>query len=196
MFRALILMGLRGSGKSTIGRVLGARVGGVCLEVDALVAERLGVRDAGEAFARVGEAGFREAEVEVLGAVLDGIESEGGRGADRVIVSLGGGTPTAPGASELLRRARDSIGILLVYLHADVGVLSERLREVGEDGNRPSLTGKGVVEEIGEVYASRDGLYRELASAVIEVGGESVDGAVEAVRAYWVTDAEGGTGLS
>lgn len=186
-------MGLRASGKTTLGRVVAARVGGVCVDLDDVVVESLGVSDAKEAFARFGEAGFRTAETRELGRVLGAARDVAGGG---VVVALGGGTPTAPGAKDVLRGAVAVGSVVLVYLHAEPGLLAARLGGVrGEDRGRPSLTGADVVDEVGAVYAARDGLYRSLAGAsggVVEVGGVDADAAVCELLSRWGDGARGG----
>jgi shikimate kinase len=73
-----------------------------------------------------------------------------------------------------------------VYLRAAPGALRTRL--ASDDPDRPSLTGGDPLAEIGRVHAARDGLYRELADAVIDasgaperVGSEMLD----VVRGWW-----------
>ncbi len=112
-------------------------------------------------------------------------------GVERVVVSLGGGTPTAPGAAESLRRLTERGDCAVVYLHAPPEMLADRLRGEGAQGGRPSLTGRGAVEEVGDVYVARDELYRSLATAVVEVGEMSVDAAAEALIGLW---SRGGSG--
>lgn len=154
----LVLMGLRGSGKSTVGRAAAERWGVGFVDLDDRTLARLrgahGVNTIAEAFTVLGEPVFRRAEC----AALEDVLGEGG------VIALGGGTPMAPGASELLRTS----GALLVYLHLDPEALRERIRaEI--DHRRPALrSGGDAVGEIKEVYAERDPLYRLLAQAILE----------------------------
>lgn len=157
----LVLMGLRGSGKSTLGGLLGVRLGRGVVDLDERTLARLGCATASDAFATLGEAAFRRAETESLRDVLR---------TPAQIVALGGGTPTSPGAAALLRGERDGGRALNVYLHASPDELRRRL--AGTDmANRPGLLGGDPLAEIDAVYAARDPLYRSLASAVVEVGG-------------------------
>jgi shikimate kinase len=158
----LILIGLRGSGKTTVGGLLAARLGRPFVDLDDAVAVALNARSAGEAWRARGEAAFRSAEVTALRDAL--------RVPERVL-SLGGGTPTASGAVELLNAERASGRVRIVYLAASPAVLRQRL--AGTDlASRPSLTGAGVLGEIDAVHAARDGLYRSLADAVIDTAGQ------------------------
>ena len=179
----MVLMGLRASGKSTVGRVLAARVGGVFVDLDSVVCERLGVDDASEAFARFGETGFREAESEALSDVL------GAAGDGRAVLALGGGTPTAPGAAETLTNAAEEGRALVVYLHAIAEDLAERLRAEPGAAGRPSLTGGDIADEVGAVHAARDGHYRSIAAGsggIVEVGGgASIDSVVDELTRLW-----------
>lgn len=56
----------------------------------------------------------------------------------------------------------------VIYLRASANVLAERLAEDPEDAQRPSLTGKPIVEEMLDVLASREPLYQEVAHHVLD----------------------------
>lgn len=161
---SLVLMGLRGSGKSTLGRAVADRLGRPCIDLDDRTVEALGATSVAEAWRTLGETAFRAAESRVLREVLSAPGS--------AIVSLGGGTPTAPGAADLLREVAGRGRAIIVYLHARPETLRARLGQTGV-ADRPSLTGRGTIGEIDEVYAARDGLYRAIATRVVEVDAES-----------------------
>jgi len=181
----IVLMGLRASGKTTLGRAVAERVGWRFVDLDERVCVALGVEHAGEAFARLGEAAFRAAEREELERVLGEASGSG-----EVVVSLGGGTPTAAGAGALLRRA-SAAGARVVYLRNGPETLSARLRGAPADANRPALTrpadgeaaggdeAERVAAEVGEVFARRDGLYVELATDVVEADGLEPEALIE-----------------
>ncbi|CCK05776.1 Shikimate kinase III [Cronobacter sakazakii 696] len=57
---------------------------------------------------------------------------------------------------------------MVIYLNVPVEVLAQRLEAFPEAGQRPTLTGKPVTEEIADVLAVRDALYRECAHHVID----------------------------
>jgi shikimate kinase len=90
--------------------------------------------------------------------------------ADDCVLSLGGGTPTYPESKEMIRgHIRESSGkVALVYLRATPATLASRLSAT-DLSSRPSLTGRGVIEEIGELFDKRDPLYTSLATRVIDV---------------------------
>ncbi len=156
----IVLIGLRGAGKSVVG-ALWARARGVAFrDLDEIVVRRLDAGNVREAWSRVGERGFREAEVEALHGALH----------DPGVLALGGGTPTAPGAEDALRDARARGGTRIVYLRATAAVLRERM---GDGGDRPALLGKDALDEVPAVLAARDARYVRLADVVIETSGKS-----------------------
>lgn len=170
----LLLMGLRGSGKTTIGRALAALESRRFLDLDELTPRELSSPDVARAFADHGEPAFRAAEVLALARILD---EQWGPEPGRVI-ALGGGTPTAPGAADLLQ-ARERTGrIVLVYLRCPAGELRRRLmlpEAARHAAQRPSLTGAPMLDEIEEVFARRDPLYQRLATRVVEGPGTLAD---------------------
>lgn len=172
----LLLIGLRGSGKTTIGRALAERERRAFLDLDDVTAAFLGCDSVAEAWERHGEGGFREAEARALAAVLH----DSGR-----IIALGGGTPTAPGAAELIDAATREARAVVVYLRCTPAELRARLASLDDAAmaNRPSLTGGHPLDEVGEIFARRDGLYVALASRVIE-GIETIGDALTAFRGW------------
>jgi len=171
---SLLLIGLRGSGKSTLARALADRAGRPALDLDDCTREYLGAGTISELFARYGEARFRGAEYRALvNQAITGARMG-------PVVALGGGTPTAPGASEFLRDAASRGLCVIVYLRATPATLRERLaRDMGED--RPSLTGADPLDEIDAVFASRDPLYCQLAAHIIEIDGQTPEQTLDAI---------------
>jgi shikimate kinase len=167
--RHLILIGLRASGKSTLGRRLAAEFGAPFVDLDDRTALLLGAATVGEAFRAAGEHRFREAESEALRTALAEAPQ---------IIALGGGTPTAPGAAARLSAARDAGNAVIVFLDAALEELAARLAR--DAGDRPTLTGLGVVAEIEEIARARRPLYAALADFVFtgEVDSVMIRGAV------------------
>jgi shikimate kinase len=163
MLPTIVLIGLRGSGKTTVARHAAARAGRVFIDLDVVTARVLGASSVRDAWARHGEAAFRRAETRAL---ADSLRNQG------AVVALGGGTPTAPGAAELLRLERDAGRCRVVYLSATAAALRERLRSA-DNSDRPSLTGADPLDEIEVVLGQRDRLYRELASTTVETDGRT-----------------------
>jgi len=155
--RHIVLMGLRASGKSTVGPRLASRLGGEFIDLDDRTRDALGASSVREAFERAGEARFRHAEAEALAKELDAAA----RSETRRVLALGGGTPTAPGVEPLLQEARRNGCVLVAFLDPPASVLAERLTK--DAGARPSLTGRGVVEEVAEIALARRERYAALA---------------------------------
>ncbi len=168
----LALVGYRGTGKSTVGRIVAHRLGRPFADADREVeaAEGLSIRSI---FAERGEPAFREAEARVI-ADLAGRMASG-------VVATGGGSVLDPGNRRALRRFG-----FVAWLAADPDTLAARLSRSGTGVlDRPALTPLGTLAEIAEVLAARAPLYREVADAVIETAGRSVDQVADAVLDAW-----------
>jgi len=169
----LLLMGLRGSGKSTIGRELARRQQRAFIDLDDRTCALLGVASASEAFATLGQSAYRDAETKALKAALD---------QSGAIIALGGGTPTAPGAADLIRAAAAAGRAVAVYLRCTPAELRARL--TGRiDARRPSITGADPLDEIEAVFAQRDPLYQSLAARQI-TGLTSLEEAIRALDGW------------
>ncbi|MFG0315593.1 MAG: shikimate kinase [Phycisphaerales bacterium] len=165
----LILIGLRASGKSTLGRLMSQRLGRDFVDLDDVVAQRMNAPGAGQAIARDGIDAFRSSETESLRSVL---------GSSGQIIALGGGTPTAPGAADVLRASEANI----VYLRGTPETLRDRLSQA-DNADRPTLVGDDVISEVQTLFDQRDGLYRELATSVIHIDGVREESVLEALIA-------------
>lgn len=168
-------MGLRGCGKSTLAPLAAARLGLGWLDLDDMTKTRLGARTVADAWTRAGEAGFRAAEFDALrGALTD---EEG-------VLALGGGTLMNDAARVWFSEYRQAHPVFLIYLRITPGVQRARLAQ-SSVADRPSLTGKGVLEELDDVFALRDPVYRSLADEVIECDGAGpTDVAEKIVRLF------------
>jgi len=170
---ACILIGLRGSGKSTIGRQLASRIGAVFIDLDDLTAQSLGEPTAGQALQAHGQHAFRQAEAQQLKQTLSAITAA----KSRVVLALGGGTPTAPTAAEQLQTFRSSSTTAhLIYLRAKPSTLRSRLATTNLT-ERPSLTAipsdktnakpaEQTLHEIDDIFNQRDNLYTTLAHVI------------------------------
>jgi shikimate kinase len=152
MLSRLTLVGYRASGKTSIGRLIAARLGWPFVDADEELERRLGATIA-EYFAKHGEAPFREQEARLLAELLAAAPPQ--------ILATGGGCVQR---EDNRRRLRERGG-LVVYLEAPAAFLQRRLRH--HAGGRPSLTGATVVDEVPQLLAQRDPLYREVATAVV-----------------------------
>jgi shikimate kinase len=155
----VLLMGLRASGKSTLGPMLAGKLGFAFLDLDDRTSRMLGSETVREAWDRYGQEEFRKAEFIALREVLQ---------ANHQVVALGGGTPTAPGAHGLILDAQGHGGTIVLYLRATPSTLRAR-QEHSPRWQRPSITGKDPLDEIPDVFAERDPLYSQLADVVVGV---------------------------
>jgi shikimate kinase len=167
-----ILIGLRGSGKSTLGRELALESARDFIDLDDVTPRVLGRRTVAEAWQLDGEEAFRNAESKAL---ADKLRHQG------IVLALGGGTPTASGARDLLVEQQRTARAVIVYLRASAPTLRSRLSKADNAG-RPSLTGAGMLEEIDAVLERRDPVYLALADEVVEVDGLSTPEALVMLR--------------
>ena len=162
------LVGLPGSGKSTVGRQLARRLGLPFIDSDAEIEKRLGccIR---EYFEREGEASFRDVEEATI-AELTQLPFQAGQPPQLlvrpVVLSTGGGTVLRPTNRQ---RLRDSGTV--VYLRSNPDELFKRLRN---DRNRPLLQVGDPLQRLRDLFAVRDPLYRQTAHFVVETGRPSV----------------------
>jgi shikimate kinase len=150
-------MGLRGSGKTTLGRALAPRVDLSFIDLDDVTPDVLNCDSVAHAWELHGQEAFRRAELVALSRVLM---------RDGQLVAMGGGTPTAPHADALINHEREQKRAATIYLYASALTLRSRLREM--DADRPSITGADPLVEIDAVLAARDPLYRSLADRTID----------------------------
>lgn len=152
MTQPLFMVGARGCGKTTVGQALARVLGYAFTDTDEMLWRSTG-KTVAEIVAREGWTGFRARESEILTSVTQG----------NVVVATGGGIILSA-ANRGFMRARGTV----VYLHASAQELSRRLQAYPEEDQRPSLTGKPMIEEIAEVLAAREKLYQEVAHHVLD----------------------------
>lgn len=140
-----VLVGLPGSGKSTIGRRLAKALGVTMLDTDVAIEQQTGRRIA-DIFASDGEQEFRRIEEEVVKAAL--AEHDG-------VLSLGGGAVTSPGVREALS------GHTVVFLEISA---TEGVRRTGGSTVRPLLAGPDRAEKYRALMSQRVPLYRQVAA--------------------------------
>lgn len=160
----IALIGYRGSGKTTLGRLLAEALNVGFVDSDEAVLAETGHGRVADAWASLGEEGWREREAAVLPPLL------GGDG----VVALGGGAVLVPEVAEALAEAR------VVWLRASAAVLRDRIAE-GDD--RPPLQGGSAVDEVEAVLAQREPIYSRLANASIDTSGNLADAADAMMRA-------------
>lgn len=165
--RALVLVGMTGSGKTTTGRLLARRLGWRHADADDLVAEQAGTTVA-DLWASRGEAAFRAAErVAVAGAVA---------GPGPLVLSVGGGAVADPATRGLLRRSAT-----VVWLRAADATLVARLQGP-ELAARPVLQGDPA-RRVPAMAAERRPWFEEVADAVVDVDGLTPEAVAQRVLA-------------
>ena len=152
----IVLVGLPGSGKSTVGRALARRLGLVCVDSDHEIERRLGCSIAAY-FADRGEAAFRDLEE----AVIDELSQRQG-----LVLSTGGGAVLRQANRQRLHE-RGTV----IYLRSSPEQLYRRLRH---DTKRPLLQGGDPLQKLRSLHAERDPLYRECAHYVIDTHGATL----------------------
>lgn len=160
----IVLIGYRGTGKSTVGKVLAARLVLPLVSTDAEIVRRAG-RSVPEIVAQHGWEHFRDLE----SAVCRDFSTR-----DGLIIDTGGGA--------ILRQ--ENVACLkkngtLFWLTASIATIASR---IGRDTQRPSLTGtKSFVEEVEEVLAVRTPKYREAADHIVPTDGCTINQIVETI---------------
>ncbi|HEX8668481.1 MAG TPA: shikimate kinase [Allosphingosinicella sp.] len=141
--RCIVLVGLMGAGKSTVGRRLAKRLGLPFLDSDEEI-EKAADRSISEIFASFGEACFRDGERRVIARLVGGPPK---------VIATGGGAFIDPQTRALIRER-----CVAVWLDADVETLAER---VGRRDHRPLLKDKDPAQVLRDLAAVRNPIYAE-----------------------------------
>jgi shikimate kinase len=152
--RHVALVGLMGSGKTTVGRRTARLLGRPFVDADEAFIPRYGCTVA-ETFATLGEDAFRDREAALLGEVL--------AVATPLVLATGGGAVIR----EANRARLAAPDVFVVYLHADPGFLAARTQAKAD---RFLLAGDDPLAVLTRLHGERDGLYREVADEILEVG--------------------------
>ena len=162
MKRPIVLVGLMGAGKSTVGRRLAMRLHLPFVDADREIEAAAGLTIA-EIFARFGEANFRDGERRVIARLIDG--------QPKVVATGGGAFMNDETRALILERTT------AVWLDADIDVLVER---VSRREGRPLLSGRDARATLVELAATRNPVY---ALAPIHIRSEPLphDATVDAI---------------
>ncbi|HUG46019.1 MAG TPA: shikimate kinase [Sphingomicrobium sp.] len=169
--RPIVLVGLMGAGKSTVGRRLAKRLGLPFVDSDAEIEDAAGF-SAAELFERYGDSDFRDGERRLVARLVDGTVR---------VIATGGGAFVDPRTRKLLNERA-----LTVWLDAPVDVLAER---TGRRDTRPLLRNhdrKGTLERLsqkrGSAYAeahirvkSGDGAHKQVVELILNAIEEHLD---------------------
>ncbi len=153
----LSLVGLPGSGKSSVARLVARQYGWASYDTDALIEQRIGM-PIKQFFADQGEAAFRDIEEATL--------AEATEAQAPFVLATGGGIVTRPANVKRLHQRT-----LCFYLRTTPEELARRLRH---DTQRPLLQGVDALRKLRELQQVRDPLYRQAAHYVVEAGRPTV----------------------
>jgi shikimate kinase len=154
---SIVLIGYRGSGKSTIGKRLADQLWQPFVDVDDLIVKRAG-KNIKQIFEQDGEPAFRELESEAIREVCKLSEH---------VIGLGGGTL----GREANRSALRDAGHKVIYLRCEPAELHRRIEADPQTAlTRPNLTALGGgIEEVKKMLAEREPLYRQVMHAELDV---------------------------
>jgi len=160
----IVLIGLRGSGKTTVGRILAQRLGRELIEMDELITRKAGLTIP-EIVAKYGWDKFRDIEEEVTDQLAK---------LDNIINASGGGVVTRE--KNIARLKKKGV---LVWLQAGIDTLVKR---TGEDSQRPPLAGGRHQREDMEVtFKERKMLYQQAANLAINTEDKTPEEVAEAI---------------
>lgn len=169
----LYLSGYRGTGKSTVARLLGQQLGLAHVDLDGEI-ERLAGKTVATIFQEVGEAGFRQLETASLSQLAEHPAS---------VIALGGGAILAAENRETIERTGRC-----VWLRASEETICQRLAADRATASlRPRLTALPPLEEVRALLAEREPLYRQVATFSVKTDDTSVPAIVEQIVRWWET---------
>ena len=155
----IVLIGMMGAGKTTVGRALAKKIGRKFIDLDHAIVDRCGV-DIPTIFDIEGEEGFRRRETEVLQEVI--LQHD-------IVLATGGGAVLRPENRQLMKQYGR-----VFYLRVDV---DELYRRVAKDKNRPLLATPNPKERLIELLAERSDIYEEAADHILD----STDGSLNII---------------
>lgn len=169
--RHLLLVGYRGSGKTTVAKKLASELGLSVHDTDQLIEQSAGC-SIQQIFATAGEQEFRSLETRVIESLSQ---------LPPAVVSLGGGAIIRPQNRELIRRLGK-----VVWLYASPFTLWTRIqKDPVSASQRPRLTTEAdPIAEVAQLMAQREPWYREVADFAIDVEHLSPDDVVRAILAW------------
>jgi len=169
-----LLIGSMGAGKSTIGRLLAARLGLGCVDLDAVIVEKAG-KNIPHIFEEDGECVFRALEAEALQLLCTD-------GKAKVLATGGGVIMSAPNRERMKQAGK------IIWLDAPPEVLAKR---IAGDGNRPLLKGVDVLAKAKALDNQRRKYYEMSADFRVDTSQMSARQAVDAIVAFVNSNTEG-----
>jgi shikimate kinase len=163
----IILIGYRGSGKSSVGRRLAVLLKMRFVDTDDLIEERQGV-PINDIVKSHGWDHFRKLEKGIIEEISKG---------NNLIIAPGGGAVLDTDNVKALRKNG-----FIIWLKADRQTLLKRMnQDPGTNARRPTLTGKGTLEELQEVMSSREPFYERASEIQIDTLTLDVEAVVESI---------------
>ena len=161
----IILIGYRGTGKTSVGRKLAEKLKAPFYDTDQMIVDHIG-KTIKQWVEEKGWESFRQEEKAVIRAISS---------LDFGIIALGGGAVMDPENRDVLRQKG-----LIVWLTADIQTIMERMKaDPRNQYNRPALSEKDWETEIQEVLTQRIPVYRRLADFSIDTDGKTMEEVAE-----------------
>lgn len=165
MSQPIFMVGARGCGKTTVGSELARALGYDFVDTD-LFMQQTSNMSVADVVANEGWEGFRQRETLALQQVTRA----------HSVIATGGGMVLSDRNCRYMREQGT-----VIYLRASASLLGERLEACPEAHQRPTLTGRPIAEEMADVLAAREALYRDVAHHVINASA-SPQSIVEDIR--------------
>ncbi|MDX7986783.1 shikimate kinase AroL [Xenorhabdus sp. 12] len=167
MKQALFIVGARGAGKTTIGKLLAETLSYKFIDTDESIqaTSKMTIADLVE---QHGWEYFRTLESQMLKMASQ----------DGHVVSTGGGMVLSAKNRDYMRQNG-----IVIYLQAPADILINRLSLTPENSQRPSLTGKSILEEIEDILIEREPLYCECANFIVDASLVTED-IVDTIKSY------------
>jgi len=163
----IVLIGMRGSGKTTVGKILARKLGRELVEMDELITQKMGL-SVPEIVEKFGWKRFRDIEEEIASEVA---------GRDNIVNATGGGVVTREKNVMKLKKTG-----ALVWLKAGADTL---LKRIGEDTNRPPLVmGRTRRGDIEITLNERKPLYQKAADLVVDTENKTPEEVAELVMSH------------
>ena len=157
-YMILSLIGYRATGKTTLARLVAERLGWDWIDADTEIELRAG-KSISRIFAEDGEPAFRDIEAAVIADLCR---------RDRLVLAAGGGAPLRSDN----RRAMRARGKVVWLVARPETILARMAADAATPARRPALTDRPALEEITQLLAAREPIYREAADLLVDAEGK------------------------